>query len=207
MLGWDDRLQLNTAVFYTEYEDALIDIAILEAPQYVASFNAGQATIQGVELDVTVLPYESLRIDASYAYLDAKFDEVVDPQTGADITSNYALPNAPQNAFSIAAQQHLGDITAGRFDLTLSYAWQDDVATTAPVVTNPGARIEAYGLMNARLSFGSTAARNNWNIALWARNLLDKDHLIDSVGSFPFTTNLATHGDPLTYGVDFEWRY
>jgi hypothetical protein len=30
----------------------LIDIAILEAPQYVASFNAGQATIQGVELDV-----------------------------------------------------------------------------------------------------------------------------------------------------------
>jgi iron complex outermembrane receptor protein len=49
------------------------------------------------------LPYDSLRIDASYAYLDAKFDEVVDPQTGADITSNYALPNAPQNAFSIAA--------------------------------------------------------------------------------------------------------
>jgi hypothetical protein len=61
--------------------------------------------------------------------------------------------------------------------------------------------------MNARLSFSSSAARNNWNIALWARNLLDKDHLIDSVGSFPFTTNLATHGDPLTYGVDFEWRY
>jgi iron complex outermembrane recepter protein len=207
LLGWDDRLQLNTAVFYTEYEDALIDIAILEAPQYVASFNAGQATISGAEIDLTILPYESLRIDASYAYLDAKFDEVVDPQTGADITDNYALPNAPENAFSIAAQQHLGDITAGRFDLTLSYAWQDDVATTAPVVTNPGARIESYGLMNARLSFSSTAARNNYNIAIWARNLLDNDYLIDSVGSFPFTTNLATHGEPLTYGVDFEWRY
>jgi hypothetical protein len=60
--------------------------------------------------------------------------------------------------------------------------------------------------MNARLSFSSTAARNNYEIALWARNLLDKDHLIDSVGSFPFTTNLAGHGEPLTYGVDVEYK-
>jgi iron complex outermembrane receptor protein len=207
LFGWDDRLQFNAAAFYTEYDDALIDIAILEAPQYVASFNAGQATINGIELDLTVLPYDSLRIDASYAYLDAKFDEVVDPQTGTDITSNYALPNAPENAFSIAAQQHLGDITAGRFDLTLSYAWQDDVVTTAPVVTNPGARIDAYGLLNARLSFRSTRANNNFEVSLWGRNLTDEDYLIDSVGSFPFTTNLATHGDPVTYGIDFEWRY
>ena len=82
LVGWDDRLQLNTAVFYTEYDDVLIDIAILEAPQYVASFNAGKATMSGAEIDLTILPYESLRIDASYAYLDAAYDEVIDPQTG-----------------------------------------------------------------------------------------------------------------------------
>jgi outer membrane receptor for monomeric catechols len=80
MLGWDDRLQLNTAVFYTEYEDALIDIAILEAPQYVASFNAGQATIRGIELTSRPCRMNHCGLDASYAYLDAKFDEVVDPR-------------------------------------------------------------------------------------------------------------------------------
>jgi iron complex outermembrane receptor protein len=185
----------------------LIDIAILEAPQYVASFNAGQATIKGVELDFTVLPYDSLRIDASYAYLDAKFDEVVDPQTGTDITENYALPNAPRNSFSVTAQQRIVDMGARRLDLAVNYSWQGDVVTTAPVATNPGARIGAYGLMNARLTYTSNIAGGELDIGLWARNLLDEDHLIDSVGSFPYTTNLAGHGEPRTYGVDLRYTF
>jgi iron complex outermembrane receptor protein len=148
-----------------------------------------------------------LRIDASYAYLNAAYDEVIDPQTGSDITAGYALPNAPENSFSITAQQRIADLGARHLDLSINYSWQDDVVTTAPVATNPGARIDAYGLMNARLTFNSEVANGNLDVSLWARNLLDEDYLIDSVGSFPFTTNLAGHGEPRTYGVDLAYRF
>ena len=205
--GWDNRLQFNTAIFTTNYKDTLVDIAVVGAPQYVASFNAGRATVRGAEFDLTVLPYESLRLDVNYAYLDAKYNEVIDPQTGANITDGYALPDAPKNAFNVTAQQRLAVIGAGHFDLSLNYAWQDAVVTTADVAHNPGARIPAYGLMNARLSFETAGSRGHYNVSLWARNLLNTDYLIDSVGSFPFTTSLAGHGAPRQYGVDVEAKF
>jgi iron complex outermembrane receptor protein len=205
--GLDNRLQFNTAIFTTKYKDTLIDIAVLGAPQYVASFNAGKATVSGAELDLTVLPYESLRLDVNYAYLHAKYDEVIDPQTGTNITDRYALPDAPKNSFNVTAQQRLAEISAGHFDLSLNYSWQDAVVTTAPVADHPGARIPAYGLMNARLSFETAGSRGHYIFSLWARNLLDEDYLIDSVGSFPFTTSLAGHGAPRTYGLDVEAKF
>ena len=61
----------------------------------------------------------------------------------------------------------------------------------------------ALGLQLIRLEDGKPCGPGR----VWARNLLDKDHLIDSVGSFPFTTNLAGHGEPLTYGVDVEYKF
>ncbi len=207
LLGWDDRLQLNSAVFYSKYKDVLIDIAVLGAPQYVASFNAGKATIQGTELDLTVLPFESLRLDLSYAYLNTRYDSVTDPQSGADVTGNYKFVNAPRHSANLTAQQKLAQIGSGRLDLALNYGWQARVLTTAPYLVQPGARIPAYGLLNARLTFGAPAWGGQAEVSLWGRNLTNKEYIVDDFGGFPWTKRIETFGEPRTFGLDLAFKF
>src|SRR5690606_835161 len=114
-------------------------------------FNAGRARIYGAEVDLTVLPISTLRIDASYAYLNARYQRVLDPQSGADVTALFKFPNAPRHSFSITADQKLMDLGTSPLNLTVNYAWQDKVVTTAPFIERPGARIAAYGLWSGRL--------------------------------------------------------
>lgn len=205
--GWDRRVQLNTAVFYSKYKDILIDLAVLGAPQFVASFNAGKARIYGAEIDLTLLPISTLRLDASYAYLNARYQQVLDPQSGADVTELFKFPNAPRHSFSITADQKLMDLGSSPLNLTVNYAWQDKVVTTAPFIERPGARIAAYGLWSGRLSLknirlGSTSV----DISLWGRNLADTNYVVDSAGSFPWTTKLKAYGEPRTIGIDVGFK-
>lgn len=207
LTGWDRRLQFNAAFFYSQYKDILIDLAVLGAPQFVASFNAGKARIYGAELDLSLLPFESLRLDFSYAYLNAKYTAVRDPQNGSDATDLFKFPNAPRHSFSVAAEQRIGTIGEAPITLTLSYAWQDKVVTTAPYIERPGARIGAYGLLNGRLSvtelpLGSTTI----DVAIWGRNLTNKHYVIDAVGSFPWSTNMKAYGEPLTVGIEVSLK-
>ncbi|MDX3886068.1 MAG: TonB-dependent receptor [Sphingomonas sp.] len=207
--GWDRRLQFNSAFFYSRYKDILIDLAVLGAPQFVASFNAGRARIYGMEADISLLPMESLRLDLSYAYLNAKYTEVIDPQTGADVTDLFKFPNAPKNSFSITADQRLAYVGGDApLHLILNYAWQDKVVTTAPYIERPGARIGAYGLLNARLEVKRLPLGSaNVDLALWGRNLTDKAYVIDAVGSFPWSTNMKAYGEPLTAGVEARLHF
>lgn len=206
--GWDRRLQFNSAFFYSNYKDILIDLAVLGAPQFVASFNAGKARIYGAELDLSLLPVDSLRLDFSYAYLNAKYTAVRDPQSGADVTALFKFPNAPRHSFSISGEQRLGRIGEAPITLALSYAWQDKVVATAPYIERPGARIGAYGLLNGRLSLTELSLGGpSVDIAVWGRNLTNKHYVIDSVGSFPWSTNMKAYGEPLTAGVELGLRF
>ncbi|WP_380873970.1 TonB-dependent receptor [Sphingomonas sp. DBB INV C78] len=201
--GWDRRLQFNSAFFYSKYKDILIDLAVLGAPQFVASFNAGRARIYGAELDLTVLPIEAIRFDLSYAYLNAKYTEVLDPQTGADVTDLFKFPNAPKHSFSITADAELARLGDAPLHLILNYAWQDKVVTTAPYIERPGARIGAYGLLNGRLELKQLPlGAGTVDLAVWGRNLTDKAYVIDAVGSFPWSTNMKAYGEPMTLGVE-----
>ncbi|SNS15798.1 iron complex outermembrane recepter protein [Sphingomonas laterariae] len=206
--GWDRRLQFNSAFFYSKYKDILIDLAVLGAPQFVASFNAGRARIYGAELDLSLLPVEAIRFDLSYAYLNAKYTEVLDPQTGADVTDLFKFPNAPKNSFSITADAELTRIDDAPLHLILNYAWQDKVVTTAPYIERPGARIGAYGLLNGRLELKQLPlGAGTVDLALWGRNLTDKAYVIDSTGSFPWSTKIKAYGEPMTLGVEARLHF
>ena len=75
-LLWDGRVQLNAAVFYSDYED-------LQTDQFAAgtggatsiTVNAGQATIQGIEIELLAQPVENLNLYLNYGYQDMEYDE------------------------------------------------------------------------------------------------------------------------------------
>ena len=61
----------------------------------------------------------------------------------------------------------------------------------------PGVYQPGYGLVNARLTY--TPPKGNWEVALWGKNLADKEYFRNIAVSG--VTGLAVPGDPRTYGV------
>ncbi len=206
-----NRLQVNAAVFYSDYDDIQVDIPLLFNPSQTNTFNAGQADISGAELDIKALPTERLMIGLSYGYLDAKFKEVVDPQTGTDITDIYVLPNAPKYSYRFDVEYRFPDIDLGTLTAYLNYSWQDDVFTQGNARIAYGAFIESYGLLNGRLVLDDIrlGQRARLQLALWGRNLEDKDWVTDSIGSFRgfVADRLAAYGEPRTLGVDLTLHF
>jgi len=115
----DNRLRVNAAVFMTDYDDLLLTISG-QPPvfaSFVENFNAGEASVDGFELDVIGLLGDSTTITFNYTYLDTELNDVIVPDDsfllggppastvdlrGVDISGSTYIPFAPENAYSIA---------------------------------------------------------------------------------------------------------
>src|SRR3546814_1479183 len=49
--------------------------------------NAAEATLKGVELELTAIPVAGLELSGSLGYTDPKYVRYVDPATGADLSN------------------------------------------------------------------------------------------------------------------------
>ena len=77
MPGW-----FNVAGFYNDFTDQQLQIGLSCNPvalcaQTTAIFNAGASTLKGIEADLGIQPFEGLRLEAAYAYLDTKIKKIV----------------------------------------------------------------------------------------------------------------------------------
>lgn len=81
----DDRLTVNSALFYQDYTDKQVSSQRLTAGGFLAPVinNASSAEVWGFELDTVWQPFEFLRLSASYTYLDTEYDEYKELSSGA----------------------------------------------------------------------------------------------------------------------------
>ena len=65
-----------------------------------------------------------------------------------------------------------------------------------------------YQLWNARLSLDEIRfAKGRVSIALWGKNLLDKEYESYAIDNLPHADRSVLWGDPLSYGIDLAYRY
>jgi len=208
---WFGRtLRVNAAVFRSNYDDIQVDIPLLFNPSQTSTFNAGKARIDGLELDITAVPFEGMLVNLTYGYLDAKFTRVVDPQSGQDLTSIYVLPTAPKNSLSAGLNYTFRPFSFGTLSANLDYSWQDKIFTQGNARVAYGAFIDAYGLLDGRLTLADIPfSQGKLKAALWGRNLTDKEWVADSIGSFRgfVADRIAAYGQPRSYGVDFTVEF
>lgn len=228
----DNHLRLNMAIFHAENErvQRIINAFLPGAglSQYAA--NAGDTETNGVELEVTALPWEGMELTANVAYLDASyvsgtFIEDRGPNdarlngNGIVDRSGEDVPYAVELQYAIGATQDF-DTSLGlaRIHLDYTYLGEKPVnVTTASTLASPSVQAEvaeqnrlgtlpSYGLLNVRASL--ELAGSGAEIAVWGRNLTDEEYYIntfDGYRSLGFTT--ANQGAPLTYGVSLEYRF
>ena len=217
----DGSVQLNAAVFATDYSD--LQVAIFQGTNFTVE-NAAQADLWGAEVDIRWAATDNLEVGGSLAYLDFEFDEysagcTIDGIVAAgniDRANGNAKGTTPcrqdlsgeRNAFAPEYSGNLfADYTRYVFgDLQLKATVDVNFKSEMYLDYDLDERIKqaGYGKVNARLALSN----ENWEVAIFGRNLGDK-----TTHSFTIDTPLlsgATTGwvdEGKVYGAELRWIY
>jgi iron complex outermembrane receptor protein len=176
----DQRLRINAAVFEMDYKDLQLFKIPQEAQLVVAAIqsNAAQSTIRGVEMDGTLIIGERWKLDFSYSWLDAVFEEYLySAEEGIDYSGN-KLARSPDSSYSVAVN-YVWPLAIGDITTNLSYSWQDsffwEVDNNQP---ERDVEEDARGVVNASIALTT----ERWSLRLWGTNLTDeiwRSHIVE----------------------------
>ena len=200
---WDNKVRLNVAAFLSKYKD--IQVNVQSDPTNIRItdvFNAGKATVKGVEGELTLAPTRGLRLTANYGYLDARYDEIIDVN-GNDIADTFRFLNSPKHSYALDLDYSLPPMAFGTLDANVGYSWQSRKYTSSSI-TGGAYIIGSYGLLNARLTLADMPFAKGLKLSLWGRNLTDKDYYI---AHFNVGRPGAIFGEPRSYGVDLAFEF
>lgn len=214
----DGRVDWRVAVFYQARDDIqtqqslVVPVAGERCPCEFIEFqsNAAEGTSQGVEIELNAQLSDRLGVFASLGLLDAKFDDFVsfshvdaDEDTGMGVDlDGRDVPQAPNYNAHLGAVWSLTD----RWSLLGELEAKDGFFFSSRHST----RAAAYEQMHLRLSYQA----NDWDLALWVRNLTDQTIKTRGFGGFGNDprTGYATEpyyqfGAPRTVGVSAGFTF
>ncbi len=173
----DGQLRINTAIFHTDYEDMQISVVDGLAPTLT---NAGDATIDGAELEISWSPLAALEASFNLGWLDASYDRLTDRAQFSGVTLDNDLPNTSewQSGASLAWSFFLsgGSTLTPRVDWSWRSSYFIDSANT-PLLEQGDLH-----LLNASLTFA--APDDRWALVLSGRNLTDEDYLVSGMAQY-----------------------
>lgn len=219
----DGRGTFNATYFYNDYQDLQISGTLPNGG--FTRINAGEARIQGVEVEASVRPVDGLTIYGNASWLDAEYRSLNFDQAGllsgssvtapgptcagadptaadyeqqiVDCALNLSLKNAPEfkALLGFSYTLYVGD---GEVFFGADGSYEDD--SFGLVANPPGSLIEPGFRVDARI--GYRAPDDRWRVTLWGKNLTDREY-------FRATTsvNQVYAAPPLTFGVDVGFRF
>lgn len=207
---FDRRLQTNLALFSSDYRDFQRPVLTVEngIPQNKVQ-SVGHARINGVEFEMTVVPFEGMELTGNYAYLDPKYLEFSDAsgdRTGEPFTF------VAKNSWGVGAVYKIS-AEYGEWRFNTDYAYRSQVYFFPPdpsrAPANPaavaGALEPGYGLLNAGI--GLALANTGVDIALWGKNLNQEKYNTFRFDLYNSGVITGYRGDPRTFGMTATYRF
>lgn len=199
---WENRAQLNLSVFHNDYSDFQAGRFSQEAISTII-VNAGDASMQGVELELTARPTQNLDLTLNYAFLDSEYDNFQDGE-GNDISDDRYFAYAPRNTVFASLKYTFDPFSFGELSARADYAWKDDFYVG--ILDDPTTNVDAYGLFNARLQLDRIPVGDGrLRIAAWGNNLTDEEYWTTAINLSVFTVN--QWADPRSYGVEVNYDF
>ena len=209
--------QLNGAVFFYEYEDKQVR-GIIKDPifnQLDRLVNIPESSINGAELELTMMPADGLTLRLSGTYVDSEVDEFYtffNPITGVD-----------EDGINGVREQ--GDFSGSELPFTPKTHIVADVDYRWPVSANLGVFVGGNLLYNSKanstfggprettidsfatldLRAGVESLDGAWVVSLWGRNVTDEYYWTNQFVTQDVVTRFAAK--PRTYGVSFAYNF
>jgi iron complex outermembrane receptor protein len=196
--------------------------------------NAGDLTVEGVELELLWRPTNSTEIQAWYAHNEGTyntFDEGVgwdawvlqyglwqnppqgDPGCPGPVglplpetcsRSGDKLPYNPEDRMFLALTQEFQLSSSTTAFARLEYSYNSDQTTDGD--NDPLTVQDSFEIINARLGFNFENI--NASLTLWGRNITDERYYYGSFDvPFSYDKTLSYPGEPATYGLTFRKNF
>jgi iron complex outermembrane recepter protein len=190
----DNRMTVNVTAFHIDWSD--IQTNKILGCGFTFTQNAGEATSDGAELEITLQPSRSFFMTLGGSYTDAKLKGDV-PNFGARDGDN--MPYLPKVSVSGMAQYSfpLAEDTDGFVSFSASY-----VGEMYSGFEERGIRHPSYDLGNLRFGID----RDRWKVSLFVENLWDEraaTFIMPNVLRYPAGTE-TNRVRPRTYGLEVK---
>jgi iron complex outermembrane receptor protein len=171
-----NTLRLNAALFTSDYKDMQVTYRG-PAPNGVAPFvtNAGKASIDGAEVEITWVPTRALTLEGSIGILDATIDELESKPLAvlpADLRAGNALAYAPdrQMHFGVAYEARAGNLTiTPRVDASYTDRQFFDANNTPEI-----AQLDDVTVVNVSVNLAPSAG--SWRVTIGVNNATDETY-------------------------------
>lgn len=190
----DHHVRLNLAGYIMDRKNTQIDFDFVDTTQFLAdgrpnpfytkhteeTANApGNSRIKGVEAELTVRPVTGLTFGASYAYTDVNVPATPNPLQGPLYGIPYQVFTVftPKNAVSGSMDYELPVSANG---MTLRFHADANYADPTYSFQNEDVLTDSSFIVNASLALADVPLTSNGTratISLWARNLLNEQHI------------------------------
>jgi iron complex outermembrane recepter protein len=227
----DNRLRTNVSVFFNKYKDLQLSQIIFKTdPTTGANINdntiqnAARAETKGIELEVTAVPTSNLTLNASVAFLDAKYKEynykialanATDPFPAGSIPcpgnptapcfdrSGTDLQNSPRSTAS-AGINYRWPVATGAITFGAQYRYTGTKYFTS-LLNTPRSKIQATKYVDLNADW-TPSEDGKVSFSVWGRNVADSRY-IASVYDAPGTLGLVNYEPPREFGftVNYNW--
>lgn len=192
---FDRRLRLNTAAFWTDYDD----IQVVSAPAFTFGapwfFNAGKARIKGVEMEADARLSNSFVMNAGVGYLDAEYRKLDDVAIQGGLTLDDKLMNVPEWSGNVGGTYTFSLPDTSKLLLHADYIYKDKMARNAE--NTPLLIQDAFAVVNANLTYAPKAA--SWQLMLGGENLTNERYIMTGNHNDAVGATTATYNRPRTW--------
>ena len=184
----DNHLLVNSAIFYTDYED--IQLNFQEGASPVLR-NAGTATLQGIEVEAQAVFAGGFGFTFAGGYIDAEYDEV----TAIGITTDSEIPKTPEYKINVGPTYDFNLGNGGAVRLAVDYTYTAELFNDS--LNTPDLKRPSVENINAAIRYVSPEGK--YEFVVGGTNLSDERYLV--TGSI----NEAAGEHVGTYSRPKEW--
>ncbi len=220
---FDNTLQTNVAVFYTQYSDLIRSQVVPftdfagNTTQETINVNAGKSRNIGVELEVNWMPTEALRIDFSMAYMDHAYKQFLLDRNGDGKFTGYTLANgwfinenlkdynvpySPKWKLGASISYDVALGNSGMLTLNTTGSYQSETETS--VFNSLNTQMEERFLWDISATWRDSEER--YRVTTFVKNILNENHRIGA-NSVAGLWNMTIYGRPRSYGVELGFHF
>ncbi len=217
------KLRTNLDGFHDDYRNAQRSVGELAqtvpapAPKSATTVIAnGDATIEGVEFESTIIPVKDLELTASWSYTHARYDKFLIP-TGIDAHGNplppfdgsdIPYPFTPKNKFGVSARYHLPFVPVEDGDLSVqgSYVHTGRI-TYATGDIEPFGNEPGYGLVDLNVDWTNVMSQPV-DVSFFMSNVTDNVVKVGNVGIYNSQGYVdVIYNEPRMWGFHVKYRF
>jgi outer membrane receptor protein involved in Fe transport len=194
---WDGRATANVAIYLQKFDGLISRNIGLQARTVDGSgsfdipggltYNA-DATMQGIEIDGQVLLSERWSAGGAFSYNESEYDDGAQSpcsSAGELLTCDIGgdrIAGQPKLSFSLNSEYFI-PLDSVELYVRGLYKYTGDIINSSAIsgLTNAREKFDSYDTIN--LFTGVRAENGQWDVSLWAKNLLDEEALLTEIPS------------------------